>query len=912
MAVNDGDVEINITGDASELIGELKNSTAAVSNLRSGLDQLNATMRSNVGATTASAATFARGARGAEDFAQGVEKAHLNVSLLTRELLVMGREIAQGRFTRLAGSATITAQAMGAASGTILAAAGVMAFFGGAIAGAAYEMEQGAQDALKLSNALKATGYAAGESSDQIIAMSQRMAAQLNASAAAVRELALQAVRSGKVGGDGLELMTADAAKLAEALGEKPQQAMKTLLALTGDIAKKSAELNEQLHFLTASQWLEIQAMEQNGDKAGALSAALEALKTHLADVNNQATGLDWVFQQLKQHTDAVIESIRGLGRVQGPAEQLAKLQELLNNPGEQAAIVAQGGSVDTGAIKERIASLQRELGVQQELAGWVVKNGQQQQQHIADLQAYGKKNTELDDALAAKKRLTDDLAASRAKLASASSAAAKAEAQLLVTKDTEALGGANRRIDQLNKQIAGPKGPHVDLFSEYRDQWAQQAATLTENDKASKADLLRAEVKFWADKEAVTGQGTAKSKNLRLHEDEARLAAQKQLDAALKAEADKHAKAMDELGRAKAQGQRQVAEDQATFVRDQQTGEIDAEITALKDKMAAEGKYPVESIAKLKAFYADKGAILKAAAQAEYQAKIDAANDDKSDAAGDSSLSDDQRAVRMQKDDNAILIARQALANATLKIDLDTAKSQATVTDEVTARQVKAYRQAATGIADSFRTTLEGLIEHTTTWQQVWLSTQRKVLDGFLRMGEQMVLANVMKNQQLVLADRFAANEKGQIDFKAGLAAIRNDAAQAFSGAFKATVGIPIVGPILAPVAGATAFAATVAMESGITAFSAAGGMGSVPYDNAPFLLHKNEMVLPAALANPMREMLLGGIAQSSTSNTTNNGGDTNHTWKVAAPANTDPRSVADAIKMAFRQGHLKREMFA
>lgn len=75
-------------------------------------------------------------------------------------------------------------------------------------------------------------------------------------------------------------------------------------------------------------------------------------------------------------------------------------------------------------------------------------------------------------------------------------------------------------------------------------------------------------------------------------------------------------------------------------------------------------------------------------------------------------------------------------------------------------------------------------------------------------------------------------------------------DAAAAARGAYKAMIGIPIIGPILAPAAAAVAFAA-------VEGFSAAGGWDDVPFDGAQTTLHKNEMVLPATLATPLRAML-------------------------------------------------------
>jgi hypothetical protein len=86
----------------------------------------------------------------------------------------------------------------------------------------------------------------------------------------------------------------------------------------------------------------------------------------------------------------------------------------------------------------------------------------------------------------------------------------------------------------------------------------------------------------------------------------------------------------------------------------------------------------------------------------------------------------------------------------------------------------------------------------------------------------------------------------------------VTRDAMAAARGAYKALVQIPVIGPILAPIGAAVAFTA-------VSAFSAEGGMDNVPYDNAPFLLHKNEMVLPASLATPLRSMVSGANDNAS-----------------------------------------------
>lgn len=82
--------------------------------------------------------------------------------------------------------------------------------------------------------------------------------------------------------------------------------------------------------------------------------------------------------------------------------------------------------------------------------------------------------------------------------------------------------------------------------------------------------------------------------------------------------------------------------------------------------------------------------------------------------------------------------------------------------------------------------------------------------------------------------------------------------AANAAAGAYAAIAAIPVVGPFLAPAMAATAFAGVIALGKSI--FSASGGWDNVPKDGMITELHKEEMVLPAKFANPLRKSLQGG----------------------------------------------------
>jgi hypothetical protein len=125
-------------------------------------------------------------------------------------------------------------------------------------------------------------------------------------------------------------------------------------------------------------------------------------------------------------------------------------------------------------------------------------------------------------------------------------------------------------------------------------------------------------------------------------------------------------------------------------------------------------------------------------------------------------------------------------------------------------------------------------------------------------------------------VASRTASEQAGRAagaaaDAAAGSATILNDAYKAAAGAYAAVIQIPVVGPVLAPIAAGVAFAAVTAFD----VMSAEHGQWNVGANGDLYQLHKEEMVLPANLARPMRSAVSaiaasgGNVGGNSTSKT-------------------------------------------
>ena len=132
----------------------------------------------------------------------------------------------------------------------------------------------------------------------------------------------------------------------------------------------------------------------------------------------------------------------------------------------------------------------------------------------------------------------------------------------------------------------------------------------------------------------------------------------------------------------------------------------------------------------------------------------------------------------------------------------------------------------------------------------QIWTKMVTDFADKLLLMGlkwiENQVLMTTVHataQQTQVAATATAATQTQSINALTTLKSITNDAVKAAAGAYQAVVGIPIVGPVLAPIAAGVAFAGVEALGA---LASLDTGTNLVPRTGV-YQLHQNEAVVPA-----------------------------------------------------------------
>ena len=162
----------------------------------------------------------------------------------------------------------------------------------------------------------------------------------------------------------------------------------------------------------------------------------------------------------------------------------------------------------------------------------------------------------------------------------------------------------------------------------------------------------------------------------------------------------------------------------------------------------------------------------------------------------------------------------------------------------------------------------INGMIAGTLTMKKAISNLLQSIIGQFVNAGVKMLANWAATELAKTAASRMGSTIRAALGMTEtattvaektveGTAVVGVNAAEAASGAAAAVAPTPFIGPGLA----AAAFAGTMAMVLGAKSlFSASGGFDVPAGANPLTQLHASEMVLPAHIANPLRDSLSGG----------------------------------------------------
>lgn len=217
--------------------------------------------------------------------ATGFEKLRLGSRQAQENVVQLGNALSSGDW----GSGVRAVAQLGAGAGEgaagLLAILGPLALATAAVGGLAYAFYKGSEEQDSYNKSLILTGNYAGVSAGQLGDMARQVSATVGTTGQAAEVLALLA-GNGKIAGESFMGITQAAVSMQEATGKAVSETVAEFAKLADDPVKASAALNEQYHYLTASVYSQITALEKQGDHAGAVKLATESF----ADAINERT----------------------------------------------------------------------------------------------------------------------------------------------------------------------------------------------------------------------------------------------------------------------------------------------------------------------------------------------------------------------------------------------------------------------------------------------------------------------------------------------------------------------------------------------------------------------------------------------------------------------------------------------
>jgi lambda family phage tail tape measure protein len=220
-----------------------------------------------------------------EKTATGFDKLKLGTRQAQENVVQLGNALSSGDWGSGVRAVAQLGAGAGASAAGLLAILGPIALATAAVGGLAYAYYKGSEEQDAYSKNLILTGNAAGVSAEQLGALARQVSATVGTTGQAAEVLALLA-GNGKIAGESFADITQAAVSMQVATGKAVSETVAEFSKLADDPVKASAALNEQYHYLTASVYSQIEALEKQGDHAGAVKLATE----QYADVINERT----------------------------------------------------------------------------------------------------------------------------------------------------------------------------------------------------------------------------------------------------------------------------------------------------------------------------------------------------------------------------------------------------------------------------------------------------------------------------------------------------------------------------------------------------------------------------------------------------------------------------------------------
>ncbi|MGN8276767.1 phage tail tape measure protein [Pseudomonas sp. SMN5] len=342
---------------------------------------------------------------------------------------------------------------------------------------------KGSQEADAYNKSLILTGNYAGTTADGLASLAKQVSSTVGTTGAAAAVLA-QLAGSGNIAAYSFEEITKAALTMEEATGKAVEETVAQFASIAKEPVAASIKLNEQYHYLTASVYEQIVALEKQGEQAAAVRLATDAFADAIQSRGDQITQrlglIEGAWNKVAKAAKWAWDSALDVGREATYEEKLADLELQAQNAARLGAGPRGGGGRGVAQIEADRASLMLEEQERRNRAQAKQQDQQRQEAAVSGMQLIAR---EADSAQTQVQKLEK-------KLADLDKARQKNIANNTYSPDLQkqyetAVAGVRKQIADANKKAAGPAGA-LNL-TEFNDSKNQLSLILSEYKNAQK-----------------------------------------------------------------------------------------------------------------------------------------------------------------------------------------------------------------------------------------------------------------------------------------------------------------------------------------------------------------------------------------------------------------------------------------
>lgn len=364
------------------------------------------------------------------------------------------------------GGIGTAAKAMG---GYVLGLINPFTLAAAAVAALGLAYYKGSQEADAYNKSLILTGNYAGVTADGLASLAKQVSSTVGTTGAAAAVLA-QLAGSGNIAAYSFEEITKAALTMEHATGKAVEETVAQFASIAKEPVAASIKLNEQYHYLTASVYEQIVALEKQGEQAAAVRLATDAFADAIQSRGDQITQrlglIEGAWNKVAKAAKWAWDSALDIGRDATYEEKLADLEKQAQNAARLGAGPRGGGGRSAAQIEADRTSLMLEEQERRNRAQAKQQDQQRQEAAVSGMQLIAREADSAQTQVQKLEKKLADLDKARQK-----NVANKTYSPDLQKQYESAVAGVNKQIADAKKKADGPAGaPNLTSFNDAKN----------------------------------------------------------------------------------------------------------------------------------------------------------------------------------------------------------------------------------------------------------------------------------------------------------------------------------------------------------------------------------------------------------------------------------------------------------